>query len=68
MSIGTNLITALGGAGGTAGNGNGGAGAVGRIRLDYATKSGSTNPAAHEHSGVTLGYLKQFAASAGLGM
>jgi hypothetical protein len=63
MSIGTNLATALGGSASS----YAGAGSVGRIRLDYKSKSGSTNPAAHEHSGVTLGYLKQFAASAGLG-
>lgn len=92
MSIGTNLVTALGGAGGNPGAGKGdragggagygaagetvttanakegGAGAVGRIRLDYKSLGGSTNPAAHAHSEVILGYLKQFAASAGLGL
>jgi len=54
--------------GGAPTNGGGGAGAIGRIRLDYKSLTGSTNPAAHEHPGVILGYLKQFAASAGLGM
>lgn len=60
MVLGTNLVAATGGTSAVAGG-------VGRIRLDYATKIGSTNPAAHEHSGLHVGYLKQFSVSAGLG-
>ncbi|MFC1754635.1 FG-GAP-like repeat-containing protein [Thermoproteota archaeon] len=44
MSIGSGLVSATGGSGGTYGA-DGGAGSVGRVRLDYNTQSGSSNPA-----------------------
>jgi hypothetical protein len=52
VTLGTNLVTAYGGAAGTTpqscpSNHNGGAGANGRIRVEYVTSlSGTTNPAA----------------------
>lgn len=48
VSLGTNLVTAGIGSGSTGWNqaGNGGAGAVGRIRIEYGTLSGTTNPPA----------------------
>ncbi|MHA2231713.1 MAG: hypothetical protein ACXAB4_04420, partial [Candidatus Hodarchaeales archaeon] len=45
LTLGTNLVTAIGGTGGVQGQGNnGGNGGNGRIRLDNTTLSGSTNP------------------------
>jgi len=62
VELGSSLVTAIGAQGSHSGHGS-----VGRIRLDYATKSGTTNPTAHEHSGLRVGYLKQFSISAGFG-
>jgi hypothetical protein len=57
-TLGTNLITAIAGAGGLgtgAGNRNGGNGGVGRIRIDYGqTLSGTTNPPASTYQDPTL--------------
>ena len=45
-TLGTNLIAVAGGAGGVASGINGGAGGNGRIRIEYGTMTGTTNPAA----------------------
>ena len=47
-TIGVSLISAIGGNGSVSGSGNanGGNGGAGRIRIEYSTLSGSTNPAA----------------------
>ncbi|MBI4835428.1 MAG: hypothetical protein HY811_11515, partial [Planctomycetes bacterium] len=45
VTIGASLVAATGGAGGTSAY-NGGAGGAGRIRIDYISLSGSSNPAA----------------------
>ncbi|MEK6874531.1 MAG: hypothetical protein AABX52_02155 [Nanoarchaeota archaeon] len=45
LTLGSNLVTATAGSGGTSSHSNGGAGSTGRIRLDFTTISGTTNPA-----------------------
>ncbi|MBS3131731.1 hypothetical protein J4212_04830 [Candidatus Woesearchaeota archaeon] len=57
LSIGTNLVSVTGGTGGAAGTqgGGGGSGGVGRIKLDYSSVSGSSNPAAGATGGTDAG-------------
>lgn len=52
-TIGSSLITSLGGSGGAGvtGGGTGGAGSVGRIRLEVCSLSGATNPSASSSIG-----------------
>ncbi|MEI7845406.1 MAG: CARDB domain-containing protein, partial [Chloroflexota bacterium] len=51
-NLGINLINTLGGNGGIGGtNENGGAGSIGRIRVEYSTLTGTTNPAASTQLG-----------------
>ena len=55
MTLGSNLIYSPGSSGGTGSSFNGGAGSEGRIRLDYNTLSGTTNPSAYTSSIVDSG-------------
>lgn len=58
MTLRTGNVTATAGSGGSANGcgGNGGAGAVGRIRLDFQSMSGSTTPAAYNGTYSTYDY------------
>jgi len=62
LTLGTNLVTAAGGAGGdhnpSAGSGDGGSGGSGRIAISYDSfLSGSTNPTASTSTLPSLGYV-----------
>ncbi|MBI2675708.1 MAG: lamin tail domain-containing protein [Candidatus Aenigmarchaeota archaeon] len=53
LTLGSNLVDGTGGAGGTGSDHNGAAGGDGRIRLEYSSLSGTTNPVPGYQGNVT---------------
>ena len=53
VTLGTSLVSATGGGGGDGSLKDGGTGGVGRIRLDYYNKSGTTNPPAYTYQDMS---------------